>query len=222
MSDTLTLPESLILLALNDETGAREGQYVNYALAGAGLAELAIRRVLTEAGDPPNRFVLASVTPTGDAFLDGCMAVVQEKGIDRAPKKLINDIANIKGLVDQLLDNLVSRGVLRVRMKKVFFFFEKKVHPEAQAEPERILKERLAAAMFNDGSVEARDVVLIALAKQTGLLQKNFDRGLLKEHRKRIDEIASGHMLATSATVETINAIQTAIMIAVIVPVLVS
>ena len=38
MADThLTIPESLILLALNEETGERKGNFLNYALIGAAL-----------------------------------------------------------------------------------------------------------------------------------------------------------------------------------------
>jgi len=222
----LTLPESLILLALNDETGKKTGSYIDYALAGAGLAELALRGVLREStsepGKPPNRFILSQSVPTNDPYLDGCLEAIQKVGAEKPPKKLVSVIAGTHGLTGHLLARLVERGILRKRTRKVFLFFTQTLYPEAVPEPERALKQRLANVMFGNGPVEPRDSVLIALAKQTGLLRPNFDKQLLKEHHKRIEEIASGKMLATTATKETINAIQTAIMVAVIVPVLVT
>lgn len=219
MNEELTLPESLILLAMNDEAGTLEGVFVEYALAGAGLAELVIRQILQETEEPPARFVLASSAPTGDAFLDGCLAIIHEKGVGRPPKKLIHAIAANKGLKKQLLDRLVVRGILRARTKKILFFFEQTIYPQAMPEPERALKARLAEIMFGDGPVAPRDGVLITLAKQTDLLRRNFDKALLKTHKQRIDDIAGGKMLATTATVETIKAVQAAIMVAVIIPV---
>lgn len=217
----LSLPECLILLALNDQTGKRNGHYVDIALAGAGLSELALRGLLREQ-QSANRFTLAADIVTGDAFLDGCMNVVRDHGVDKPPKQLISKIAGTKGLVERLLDRLVSRGILQQQTKKLFFIFDQKVYPEAAPEPERHLKAHLADIMFSGGVPTSRDCVLIALAKQTGLLNVNFDRALLREHHAHIDDIARGKTLAASATAETISAIQTAILIAVIVPVVIT
>ena len=225
-SDELTLPESLILLALNDQTGRRDGQYVDVALAGAGLSELALQGVLIEQRkedrSQSNRFAIAHDISTGDAFLDGCMAVVREHGADKSPKQLISRIAGTRGLVETLLDRLVERSILHRENRKLLFIFDQKTYPEAAPEPERTLKSRLATIMFEEHLPTSRDCVLIALAKQTGLLSVNFNRSLLRRHQARIDDIARGKTPGVSATAETISAIQTAILIAVIVPVVLS
>ncbi|MEL6112985.1 MAG: GPP34 family phosphoprotein [Pseudomonadota bacterium] len=229
--DNLTLPECLILLALNDETGRRDGQQVEAALAGAGLSELAVRGFLREHhdadGKPTNRFAPARNTAdadvdTGDAFLDGCFAMVRAAGPSAPPRPLIARIAANRPLNQALIDRLIAKGILRRHREKRFFLLEHETYPEAAPEPERALKAHLAAVMFEETAPTSRDCVLIALARQTGLLAVNFDPGLIATHRTRIEKIARGPALVTGASAASLSALQTAILLAVIVPVVIA
>ncbi|MEL6506160.1 MAG: GPP34 family phosphoprotein [Pseudomonadota bacterium] len=227
----LTLPECLILLALNDETGRRDGQQVEAALAGAGLSELAVRGLLREHhdgdGKPTNRFAparqgAASTGLPSDDFLDGCLAMVRAAGASAAPKQVIAKIAANKSLIQALIDRLVVKGILRRQQEKRFLVFQRETYPEAAPEPERALKAHLAAVMFDGTAPSARDCVLIALARQTGLLAVNFDPPLLVNHRTRIEEIARGSTPVAGGNAASLSALQTAILLAVIVPVVIA
>ena len=44
----LSLPEAIALLGLNDATGQRQSEFLNYALAGASMAELVLSGVLED------------------------------------------------------------------------------------------------------------------------------------------------------------------------------
>ena len=65
--------------------------------------------------------------------------------------------------------------------------------------------------------IDIRTIVLISLAHNTNLLKVVFDKKKLKERKDRIEKIISGDM-AGAAAKEAIEAMQAAIIVAVIVP----
>jgi len=214
----LTIPESVMLLALNDETGKRKGQFLEYALAGAGLTELLLAGRIREMGDPPKRLELADPTPLGDPYVDACLNVFQEQGSGKKAQRYIEKIGGKSEHLRLLLNRLVERGILSIVEKKVFFFFTSKAYPEADPSAERDLKARLEAAMFGTGEVNERDTVIIALAHHTEILKDNFDREKLRAHKARIKEIVEGGLLPATAAAETIKAMHAALFVAVILP----
>lgn len=210
----LTLPEALLLLALKDETGERSGNFVEYALAGAALAELVLQGILEESAEKKNRFAFKNEGSTGDAYLDGCIEIIQRAGIQKDPKVYLQKIAHDKVLTRHLHEELIARGILKSRSKKVFFFFTKTVYPEADPSVESALRLQLESVMFNEGAdVSARDTVLISLLKETNLLTRNFDRDQLKTYKDRIKRISKGEHLATNIALEAMQAVKTAIIV---------
>lgn len=218
MAGDLTIPESILLLALHDETGERKGNFLEYALAGAALTELLLIGRVAESGEPPKRLEITDGAPVGDPYIDACLETLQEKGSGKKAKSYVETLGGKSALTRILLEQLVNRGVLSMREKKVLFFFTRKVYPEANPSAERALTARLEDAMFGAGEVDARDSVIIALAHHTDILKHNFDRDKLREHKARIRDIADGGLLPQSATVETIKAMQAAVMVAAIMP----
>ncbi len=79
----------------------------------------------------------------------------------------------------------------------------------------------MAKSMF-DESVKpgGRDAVLISLASFSSLLEANFAKEELRQHKDRINKIVAGELLATGATKAAIDAVKTALMIATLIPVL--
>lgn len=217
----LNLPQSLLLLALNDESGERYASYVDYALGGAAFAELILRDKLTPSSTKNGRFDLADGTPTGDVFIDRCFEIVKAKGVTKKPKDLISAIGKKRGVSVPLVNELVERGILQRSEKKIFFFFTKTIHPEADPSAERGLKQHLARVMFESQTPMPLDTVLIALANELNLLKRNFDRELLKINRDRIKGLIAGEHLAANATRKAIEAVKAAVMVATIVPIIV-
>lgn len=215
----LSLGEAILLLSLHDEKGTRRGSYVEYALAGAALADLALRGQLAAAEDKDGVMVLVDPTPTGNRFIDRALEAIKAKvkdGRARA-KALVEAVASTKKLREPLLERLIADGILH-REEKSFLFFRWDVHPEADPTAERALKDHLETVMFGSGEVAPEDAVLIALAEKTSLLRINFDKDMLREHKGRIETIAKGDNLATTATRATIDAVNTAVMVAVVLP----
>jgi hypothetical protein len=75
--------------------------------------------------------------------------------------------------------------------------------------------------MFDESArPDARTAVLISLASHGGLLRANFAPDELSQHKSRIEKLANGDILATGATKAAIQAVQSAILVATIIPVI--
>ena len=218
----LTIAESVLLLALQDETGERRGHYVDIVLAGAGLAGLALRGEIAPDEEKKKHFKWAGPPATDDPYLSHCRAILESKGLRRDAGALIQAISNEKNFAKPLYDGLIARGVLRREEKKVLFFFTRNVYPEVDPNAELALKARLETVLFSHGDVSEKDSLIIALAKHAGLLENNFDKQRLKLAKPRIKKIVEGEALAASATAQAIQRLQAAIMVAVIVPAVVA
>lgn len=85
-------------------------------------------------------------------------------------------------------------------------------------EPERQLIRRLHGAILTDTpDVDHRTLVLASLANSVNILQVIFDRRELKGRKKRIKQIVHGEIIGKT-TQEAIEAMQAAIMVAIIMP----
>lgn len=211
----LTIPESILLLALHDDTGEKRGTFLNYALAGAALTDLLLRGRLSESG---KKLEIASKAPTGDAFLDGCLTAMEAKGPGEDAKTYIQHIGGKNDLLTPLYEGLVARGILDEQTVKVLWVFNQTVWPEKNPAPERALEARLRLAITGSGPVDAHDAAIIALAQHVDILKHNFDRDDLKRNKDRIRKIAEGGLIPASATKETIAAMTAAVTIAAVMP----
>ena len=220
MANELTIPESVLLLALNDETGECKGAYIDYGLAGAALAELVLQGRLAEIGDPPRKLAVVDTKPVGDGYIDACLKVVSACSAERNAREYVNALAGNSELTHPLYDRLAERGIVSETKSKILFF-TRTTYPEANPVPERELKRRLRAVIAGNGPVDVRDGTIITLAYYSDILQHNFERDLLKAHKERIKAIAEGGMLPSSATKSAIEAVQAAVMIAAMIPIMV-
>ena len=221
-TNDLTIPESILLLALADKTGERRGDYLSYALAGAAITELVLQGRLTELGDPPRQLAIADVKPTGDPYLDACLEVVLAKGSGKDARIYIETIGGKSELTHPLYDRLTGRGIVSETKSKVLLFFTRTTYPEANPAPEQALERRLLGVITGSGPVDVRDGAIIALAHHVDILKYDFDRDVLKTHKDRIKAIAEGGLLPPNATKAAIENMKSAVMIATIVPAVVA
>jgi len=221
-TNDLTVPESILLLALADATGERKGDYLSYALAGAALTELVLQGRLTELGNPPRKLAIANTTPTGDPYVDACLEVVTAKGSGKDASTYIETIGRKSALTQPLYERLVARGIISETKSKVLLFFTHTTYPEANPAPEQALEKRLLGVITGSGPVDVRDGAIIALAHHVDILKYDFDRDMLKVRKDRIKAIAEGDLLPPNATKAAIENMKAAVMIATIVPAIVA
>ncbi len=95
---------------------------------------------------------------------------------------------------------------------------KRKLYPEVDPRPEKALIERPRDAIFTEKrNVDARTAILVALAESVDLLRIPFSKKELRPRKQRIRQLAEG-ALSGDATKAAIEAAQTAIAMAVIIP----
>ncbi len=220
-SRPLYLHEEILLLALNDEKGTVHfGASFDQAAGGALMAELLLAGRLGVDGEKGKaRVVVKNSTPLGDPLLDECLGMIAGDEKRRKPAEWILKLASIKRLKHRVAGRLVEDGVLREEKDHVLLVFDRTIYPEADSRPEQEIVRRIRRAVVGSVTrVDPRTVVLIALAKRTGLLQHAVEKKTLELHKQRIEKLIDGNV-AAEATKEAVEAMQVALMVAVFVPV---
>lgn len=207
-----------MLLALRNDKGTVAAGFVEYAVAGAVLAELLLDGRIS-VGDTKKKLVdLKTADPVGDPVIDECLERMGAAKRRASLNTWVSRLAGIKGLRHKVAQQLCDRGILRAEEGSVLFIFTRKTYPELNPEPEMKIVERLRSAIFCEGDrLDPRTVVLISLAHSNNLLSENLGRKEIRSQKKRIERIVNGELIG-KATKEVIEACQAAVMVAVIVP----
>ncbi len=221
--ERLPLHEELMLLALRDEEGTiAPGTMYQHAIAGAILSELMLRGRIGI--DETGRKKLAKVLdtkPTGAPLLDECLARIAEDK-PRSLETWVGKFAAIKDLKHRVAERLCDRGILREEEGKILIVFSRRTYPETDPRPEKEIVDRLREAIFTDTrDVDPRTVVLISLANNAEILRVVFDKKELRQRKQRIEQLVNGEIIGRAAK-EAIEAMQTAVMVAVIMPIVIT
>ena len=216
----LFLHEQLMLLALRDEKGTLEsGTMYSYGLAGAILSELMLAErieVVTPKKTPLVEF--KSGARMSDPIIDECLEKIQNAKRRASLQTWVGRLISVKRLRHRIAERLALKGILRVDEDKILGIFTRKVYPERDGRPEKQILSQIDKAIFGGlNEVDPRLVTLIALANHTGLLKVHFDKKKLKAQKQRIEQIMNGDMTA-KATQKAIEAMQTAILVACVMP----
>jgi len=226
MSDfnNLFLHQEIMLLALRDEKGTIEtGSMYQYAIGGAVVAELLLSdRIAIEKSRKKEFVVLNNSTPFGEPLLDICLEKLINAKRRATVQTWVSRFAGVRNIKHIVAAELCRKGILKTDEDKVLFIFTRKIYPEINPVPEQRLIERLRQAIFTDAmDIEPRTVVVLSLAHNSGLLRANFNKKQLKARKKRIEKIVNGE-IAGKATKQAIEAMQAAVMVACIMPAVMS
>ena len=216
---SLTIYEEILLLALDDDKGTADSAgFYTKALGGAILAELAMTGAVTIEDDKKKRVHAVRGARLDDPILAECYAMVTEAKKPKKAQEWVMKFSGLKDLKNRAARGLVDKGVLTEETGTVLRIFKRTIFPEVDGGPEQELRERMKKAIFTaTTNLDARTVVVIALAQAAGMLDKVFPKKKLKERKKRLEQLTSGQ-LAGKATKEAVQAVQTAIMVAAIMP----
>ncbi len=220
----LFLHEEILLLALKDEEGtiAPRTMY-QYAIGGAVLAELLLRRRIGLVEHGKTRLVdTMDPTPVGDSLIDECLSRIITAKRRASLNTWVSRVAQGKDLTHRIARQLCHRGILRADEEKILLIFARKIYPEIDPKPERQLISRLYQAIFTDTpEVDHRTVVLVSLANSAGILAVLFDRKALRQRKERLGQLVHGEITGT-ATKEAIEAMEAALVVACIMPMMMS
>lgn len=215
----LHLHEEVLLLALRDDKGTpAHGAWHQQAIAAAVVAELLMqgRLGVEDSGRKQLLHALGDVV-LGHELLDDFWAQVRDAPKPAALKTWLGRFAVIRDLRERAARNLVDRGILRRDERTVLLLFKRTVYPEADGRPEEEIIGRLERALYTEEPVDPGTAVLLSVADATGLLGLTFPRKELKQLRERIAQVVNGEAIG-KATREQIAAVQTATLVAAVIP----
>jgi Golgi phosphoprotein 3 len=220
----LFLQEETLLLALKDKEGTiAPGTMYQYAIGGAVLAELFLRRRIGLVEQRGKKLVdTRDPAPVGDDLIDEWLSRITAAKRRASLGTWVARIAQSKDLTHRIARQLCHRGILQADEDKVLLIFTRRIYPEVNPEPERQLMGRLREAIFTDTpDVAERTVVLISLANSARILRVLFEKDALKLRKKRIEQIANAEVIG-KATKEAIEATEAAMAVACIIPMMAS
>jgi hypothetical protein len=185
----LTLAEGLVLLALDDEHGTvgwRSGDALDLGLAGALLADLALRQRIGVEG---RTVTLLDPAPAGELLLDEALALIAGSTKERDAQGWVNEAArHVKHLRDRLCEGLVAQGILRREQHTTLLVFHRARYPSDDSAPEQALRAELQAAARVESPIEPRLRILLSLARACELLNELVAR----DARKQVAALVKG------------------------------
>lgn len=216
-SHDLTIPEQLLLLALDDEKG---GGSADLAVAGGLLAELVLQGlVVIETEGKAIVRPTATAVPGDDELLSECLDDINARAGEKPDKpwdagRWVTRFSSKKDLKARTAGPLVARGVLDERKRKILFF-ELTKYPELNPLPEAEMTERLRSALEDDHvQPDERTVALLVIANAASLLTKNLDKKMIRSRKDRLKELSEGDHIS-EAVKAAIAAVNAAVMVAI-------
>jgi len=189
----LSIPDNLFILSIDDDRNAISASVKSilcFGLAGALLAELALaNKIQLEGG----RLALVDATPTGDALLDGILAMITA---EKKPHKLSRwvDILGRKHTVKQVAESLAGRNVIRIEKKHILWIIPYEVYPQVDASAKYWVKQQLRGIVLAGNQAEAPDIALLSLLKACRLLRLVFTRDERKSAGKKVEALVEGEV----------------------------
>ena len=190
---SLTLPDELVLMLLDEESGFFHqipGWNLNCALAGAVLAELSLKlRIDTDV----DSLVLLDSTPTGDPVLDPFLEEIVAETTTQNSSYWIERFAHRgESICDDTLGRLVDKKLLEHHDGDFWTFtragtwlgFDSDEEPISHHE---FVKSRIERAIFTNEIPDPRDILVICLVNTCDVFR--FIYQLDEEAEERINHI---------------------------------
>ncbi|MFE4368025.1 GPP34 family phosphoprotein [Streptomyces sp. NPDC056835] len=183
-----TLGEQLMLLSLDDDTGAaKESEHVGWAIAGASLVELALAGRIEVADD---KVTVLDPAQLGDPTLDAALADIAGQQKPGRTKDWIKRLK--KDGVDGARQGLLRKGLIREETKKVLGLFPVRRYPESDGSVEEALRQRLDAVVMGGAEPDERTATLVALLHGAKLDRLAFPEGDKATVKANMEAIAHG------------------------------
>lgn len=213
----ISLPEELLLLAIDDTTGKispPEPNALNYGLAGAVLMDLLIAGRLDLAN---GKLVLADAASTGNAVLDEAALEIGRNEKVGDARYWVDKLGRAH-LKERILERLVQRRILRREEHRIVWVIPLDRYPTADPAPEREVRQRIRDVVLEGVAPEPHIAALIGLMKACNLTALVFTKDEQRSYGQRIDQIAHGDAVgqAVSRAAEAAQAATQAAMTAAI------
>lgn len=206
MSDRseLPLPQAILLLALDDESGGGDARL---PIAAGVLGEMILSGAV-EVDRSEDATVVAVASPSSDptplvdptvlagwpqtaALVADWVTQVRTSKKERSATEWIERIGRRRGLQASVAEPLVERGVLG-KDDRLLRSVTGARHPGRDASVEAGLVARIREAVESDGPVSPRIQMLVGVIYTSGHLEKILDADLVSRRRGRILDLRKG------------------------------
>jgi hypothetical protein len=210
------IAEELLLLLLDDQSGATKSSFMRPGLGGALLVELAMAECVLVG--PRRRWTGAKVSAVigvpipEDPLLHAAYATVAAK--PQSAQSLVNALG--KNLQSALAERLAQEGMLERRESRVLGLFRRTRWPARDTLYKEQVRRSVAAALVEGQEPDPRTAALIALLSALDRAHKTVDRGGVssREIKRRARKIAEGDWAAKGVR-DAIQAATAAVMVTV-------
>ena len=190
---TLSLPEELILMLLNEETGyfhQVSGWNLHCAVVGAALAELSlIPRIDTDM----ESLIFLDDTETGDPILDSILSEIAAEPVQRNAQYWVERLTpRAESIIDTTLERLVDLKILKHHDGDFWSLAGTawKMRTLANSSTDtavEFVKARIGKTIFGNEIPDLRDIIIICLINTCDVLRFIFE--LDEESKQRIEDI---------------------------------
>ncbi len=201
-AQTLSLPEELVLMLLNEQTGYFHqipGWELNCAVVGAVLAELSL---LSRIDTDLDTLILVDRTETGHSILDPILKQIADEQEQRNAQYWIERLAALaESIIDQILDRLVELDILQHHNGDFWTLAATQWHEEIfdtskEGSVGQFIKTRVVKALFTEEIPDPRDIIVICLVNTCDVFRFMFE--LDEQTEERIATICQMDLIGRS------------------------
>ena len=201
-TQSLSLPEELILMLLNEENGYFHqvpGWDLNCAVAGAVLAELSL---LSRIDTDMESLFLVDQTETGNPVLDPTLQEIASEPVQRNTQYWIERLApRAESVIDLTLDHLVDLKILEHHDGEFWTLAPIKWHTDIYGNSledtaDEFIKTRITKVLFFEAIPDPRDIIVICLVNTCDVFRFMFQ--LDDEAEERIKSICQMDLIGRS------------------------
>ncbi len=189
----LTMPDSLYLIASDDDTGAQlASEGFQYAMSVAVLFELTLRNRINLSHD---EIAVQDATPTEDPLLDLSLERIANKRKVRSFEYWVGKLCKTTS-AQEMRSRLTAAGDLREEERPFLLFFKSKKYPSTATSRERERINKLKDSAFHPDRCSARDAMLLSLLQALKLLDVVFADDELSKYADEMQSITQGDAYA--------------------------
>ena len=193
----LSLPEELVLMLLNEETGyfhQVQGWELNCAFVGAVLAELSLlERIDTDM----DSLLVVDRTETGNPILDPILTQIADEPEQRNAQFWIERLAGqAESVIDSTLDHLVHLKILRHHDGDFWTLAPVQYGGSTEETPHEFIKARISKFIYSSVIPDPRDMIIICLVNTCDVWRFIFE--LDDEAEERIKFICKMDLIGRS------------------------
>jgi hypothetical protein len=187
----LTIPEEIFLLSLYDNEGDSsilQKKTFDVIIAGAILMDLALRNCIDTDLDS---LIPDKIEPTNDFVLDEVISDINNEDENRSISYWLTKISlKSEKFRDLIISNLIKKGILKIEDRKIMWISTTPKYPLVGTSEVKEVRARVRDEVFNNEIPEFRDIVIVSLVDNGGLLGLVFSDNEINEYRERISDIA--------------------------------